>query len=296
MRHAVASLRYGPLVGLLASVAQAQTGTDIYLARLSRSGEAVAVAAPSNVTNRPGYDNQPAFTPDGRAMLFTSIREDRQADVYRYDLDDRTTTRLTRTPEGEYSPTVTPDGAHFSVIRVEADSAQRLWQFRMDGSAPELVLTEVKPVGYHAWGNARTLALFVLGNPPTLRIADVGTGSVAVVAERIGRSLHKVPGAEAISFLHRTGPEPYDIKAIDLESRVIRSVAPAVEGNEFYAWLPDGSLIMGSGSKLLTRAPASQRWVEAADLAPHGVAGISRLAVNSDGGWLAIVAEDGPGR
>ena len=43
------------------------------------------------------------------------------------------TTRVTNTPESEYSPTVTPDGAHISVIRVEADGTQRLWRFTIDG-------------------------------------------------------------------------------------------------------------------------------------------------------------------
>jgi hypothetical protein len=69
-------------------------------------------------------------------------------------------------------------------------------------------------------------------------------------------------------------------------------VAPALEGSEFHAWLPDGTLIMGSGSKLLTWAPANGRWVEAADLSSHGVGGISRLAVSPDGGMLAFVAEE----
>jgi len=285
-------MRYAPFLALLASVAQAQTGTDIYLARLSGSGDGIKVAAPANVTSRAGYDNQPSFTPDGRAILFTSIREDRPADIYRYDLESHATARLTHTAESEYSPTVTPDGTHFSVVRVEADSAQRLWKFRLDGSAPELVLAGVKPVGYHAWGNDHTLGLFVLGDPATLQVADTRTQTAAVVAERIGRSLHKVPGREAISFLHRTGPEPFSIKAMDVGSRAIRPVAPALEGSEFHAWLPDGTLIMGSGSKLFTWAPAGERWVEVADLSAHRVAGISRLAVSPDGGMLAIVAED----
>ena len=280
------------LVGLVAGVAQAQTGTDIYLARLSRSGAAVTVAAPVNVTQRPGYDNQPSFTPDGRAVLFTSIREGRPADIYQYNVATSATTRLTRTAESEYSPTVTPDGASFSVIRVEADSTQRLWKFRLDGSTPELVLTDVKPVGYHAWGDAHTLGVFVLGDPATLQIADTRTGAATVVAERIGRSLHKVPGAAAISFFHRSEPAPHYIKVIDLGSRAIRPVAPALEGSEFYAWLPDGTLIMGSASKLFTWSPAGERWVEVADLAAQGVVGISRLAVSPDGVMLAFVAED----
>src|SRR3954453_14143817 len=81
--------------------------TEIYLAPLSRAAT-VSVGAPVNITNSPGYDNQPAFTPDGAAILFTSIRGGTQTDIYRYDITSARTTRVTSTPEGEYSPTVTP--------------------------------------------------------------------------------------------------------------------------------------------------------------------------------------------
>jgi Tol biopolymer transport system component len=280
-------------VAVIPGLLHAQEGTDIFVARVTGSGTSIQVSVPSNVTQRAGYDNQPSFTPDGRAFLFTSIRDDEQADTYRFDVERRTITRLTHTTESEYSPTVMPGGTHFSAVRVEADSTQRLWKFRIDGSAAELVLEDVKPIGYHAWANAYTLGLFVLGNPATLRIADTRTGAADIVVQDIGRSLHPVPGREAISFLHQSGPEPYYIKTIDIESRTIRLVAPALSGNEFYAWLPDATLIMGVGSRLFTWARDAGRWVELADLSSHGVTGISRLAVSPDGRRLAIVAADG---
>ena len=43
------------------------------------------VGAAVNVTNRPGYDYQPSFSPDGGTMYFTSQR-DGQTDIYRYDV------------------------------------------------------------------------------------------------------------------------------------------------------------------------------------------------------------------
>ena len=285
-------MRYVLAVAALPTVLQAQAGSDIYLARLTGSGAMVRVEAPTTVTERAGYDNQPSFTPTGLALLYTSIRADEQADTYRYEIGSRTITRVTHTPESEYSPTVMPGGTSFSVVRVEADSTQRLWKFRMDGSAPELVLTDVRPVGYHAWANAYTLGVFVLGNPATLHIADTRTGTSRVVVQGIGRSLHRVPGSEQISFLHQSGPEPHYIKTIEPATGTIRLVAPALEGNEFYAWLPDGTPIMGVGAKLYAGSAVSTPWTEIADLSRHGIAGISRLAVSPDGVMLAIVAED----
>ena len=99
----------------------------------------VEIGKPINISNSPGYDNQPSFTPDGAAVLFTSVRGERKpdpansaatgSDIYRYDIAPARLSQVTNTPEAEYSPTVTPDGRHISVIRVEADGTQRLWRF-----------------------------------------------------------------------------------------------------------------------------------------------------------------------
>lgn len=60
-------------------------------------------------------------------------------------------------------------------------------------------MVRVEPVGYHARAGDR-VGLFVLGEPPTLRLADPATGAVRVVAREIGRSLQSVPGRSAISY------------------------------------------------------------------------------------------------
>src|SRR5260221_1309071 len=156
------------LVSVLPSVRQAPPGTDIYVAPLRRaSGGGLSVGTPLNVTARPGYDNQPSFSPDGKLLYYTSARGG-QSDIYRYDLASKATAQVTATPESEYSPTVMPDGKHLSVIRVERDSTQRLWAFILDGVAVKPILDSIKPVRYHAWRTADTVFPFFLGPPATL--------------------------------------------------------------------------------------------------------------------------------
>ena len=274
---------------------QGPPATDIYLAGLGVARSRVTVEAPVNVTARPGYDNQPFFLPDGRAFLYTSVREDGQADIYRYDIAGKNSTRLTTTPESEYSPTPLPNRKGFSVIRVEADSTQRLWAFDGDGSRPRLVLDSIKPVGYHAWADDHALVLFVLGSPPTLQIADAGSPGARgeVVAHDIGRSLQRIPRRASVSFVQRdsaAGGGPW-LEALDVRTRSVTKLVQPPPGADFFAWTPGGIVLTASGTKLYQWDPRrGDAWEEVADLAGAGLTNVTRLAVSPKGDRLAIVA------
>ncbi|MDZ7360441.1 MAG: hypothetical protein ONB46_06900 [candidate division KSB1 bacterium] len=269
----------------------APPAADIFLIDMKiRSGK-IELGKPVQITEWKGYDNQPSFLPDGKSLLYTSIRDDGQADTYRYNITDNTITRITQTPESEFSPTMMPDGKHFSVVRVEPDSTQRLWKFPINGGEPALVLENLKPVGYHAWADANTVALFILGNPLTLQIADLRTSKAEVVAENIGRSLHKIPKQEVISFVHKVGENEWLIKRLDLKTRAITTLVKTLPGSEDCAWTPQGILLMGKDSKLFQHDPKKNgEWQEIADFSSAGLKSITRLAVSPKGDRLAIVA------
>ncbi len=284
-----------PMLGLYGApaapvLAQGQRGTDIYLAALRTTPDGMRFGQPVNITDRDGYDNQPSFSPDGSFVLYTSNRGG-QTDIYRFDIVSGSTTRVTHTePESEYSATVTSHGNAFSAVRVEADSTQRLWEFGIDGRNPRLIFADVAPVGYHAWGSATLAALFVLGNPPTLQLADRSTGQSEIVAYNIGRSMHKIPGRDAVSFTHRVA-DGLVIKELDLTTQAVRPLVRLLEGNEFYAWMPRGRIIMGLGAKLFVADPSrDSAWEEVADFSASGMAEISRIAVSPQGDRLAVVA------
>ncbi|MBZ5556222.1 MAG: hypothetical protein LAO77_02995 [Acidobacteriia bacterium] len=304
MRHRIPLLLLFALPAAAASpqtpAAPAPPDTEIFLATLTpltTPGQTLTVGRPANITNSPGYDNQPSFTPDGGAILFTSIRGGTQTDIYRYDVASGATARVTNTPESEYSPTVTPDGAHISVIRVEADGTQRLWRFTLAGTEPELVLKGVKPVGYHAWADDRTLALFVLGQPATLQIADARTGNADVVVRGINRSIQRIPGRGTISFVEReAGASNADaqlwIRELDAKTRRVTPLVAAVAGatEADCAWTPDGMLLMADKDVLYGWRRGETEWRRIADLAALGLHGVSRLAVSPKGDRIAFVA------
>jgi hypothetical protein len=278
-------------ISAVAQTPSAPPSTEIFLVDLSNRGGRLIVDHPRNITKREGYDNQPAFTDGGRAVLFTSIREDNQADIYKYNISSGSSTKITDTKESEYSPTVTPDGNHISVIRVEADSTQRLWKFSLDGGAPSLVLEKIKPVGYHVWVDGGTVLVFILGTPNTLQIVDLKSENAAVISENVGRSLHRRPGLHKYTFVHKLSEKEWVIKEFDSSTRKIEALIKTLPGSEDYAWTPDGMMLMASGTKLFKWDPKKNAgWEEVADFSGAGLKSITRLAVSPKGDRLAMVA------
>ena len=274
-------------------------GTDIYLVTLTAGAGSMAKAKPSPVSTAAGYDNQPMFSPDGGRILFAANRDGKQVDIFVFDRAAGRVSQLTETAENENSPTFLPAGVGaaggFSVVRTEPDKAQRLWRFDAQGRNPQLVLTDIKPVGYHAWVEASDLALFVLGPPSTLQIASVATGKAQVAADNIGRSLHRIPGTRLVSFVHRDASGEFWIKQIDIASRTIDPIVKVVEGNteRDMAWMPDGkTILMSGGTKVFSWTRGGTGWTEVFDAAPHGLGAVSRLAVSPKGDAVAIVVAE----
>jgi hypothetical protein len=281
----------------LIPAAQTAPQPEVYLASVTIAGTQVTVGTPLNISRNSDYDNQPSFVPDGSAVLFSSKRDGAQNDIYRYILATKTVEQVTKTAESEYSPLVTPDRKTFSTVRVEADGAQRLWRFDLDGANPRLVLERVKPVGYHVWLDATHLGLFVLGaqgEPSTLQLADTTTGTAQVVATSIARSLLVRPGSATMSFISTPRGEPRLIKTIHAQTRAIETVGPALDGSQDAVWWPDGRLVMARGRMLYALTPGASAWTELATLVPSTSANfdqITRLALSPDGRWIAFAAE-----
>jgi Tol biopolymer transport system component len=273
--------------------------TDIYLLPLSAGLASTKTAKPVSVSNVPGYDNQPMFSPDGSRVLFSANHDGKQFDIYAFDRATGRVSQLTRTPENENSPTFLPQGlgdaGGFSVVQTEMDKTQRLYRFDAQGRNPQLVLTDIKPVGYHAWIDTDRLGLFVLGQPNALQLASVKTGKGEVVANGIGRSLHRIPGTRAISFVHREPSGEFWVKQIDVDSKKIDPLTKVVEGNNErdMAWMPDGkTILMSGGTKIYSWTRGASGWTEVFDAAAHNLGAVTRLAVSPKGDAIAIVVAE----
>ncbi len=273
--------------------------TDIYLVPLTAGLASLKAAKPVALSVAPGYDNQPMFSPDGTRVLFSANRDGKQSDIYQFERAGGRISQLTQTAENENSPTFVPAGigapGGFSVVQTEPDRSQRLWRFDAAGKNPQLVLADVKPVGYHAWVEPDHLAMFILGQPATLQVGRVATGKAQVVAKDIGRSLHRIPGTRSVSFVQRESASVFRIVQMDIDALKAEPLVRTVEGSSDrdYAWMPDGkTILMPAGTKVFSWTRGAAGWSEVFDGSPHQLGAITRLAVSPKGDAVAMVAAE----
>ena len=280
---------------------QAPPATEVYLATLDPSA---GVTSWVNISNSAGYDNQPSFLPDSSAVLFSSNRDGKQTDIYRYDIAAKALKQLTNTLDLEYSPTVTPDGKTFSVIRqAAADGTQLLVRYDLaTGAHHSVVFENIKPVGYHAWIDATHVAMFILGSgqgqPATLQVGDTKTGTAQVVASGIGRSILIRPRTGTVSFMTT---QPRMMKEFDPRTGATTDLIAPYENSQDAVWTSGGALLMAANQTIALWRPGRTDWATFAMISgasPHAsdgaqpiVRSVTRMAISPDSKWMAFVAE-----
>jgi WD40 repeat protein len=286
------------LTGVLLSFqVQAQMpNTDIYLVSLQAQKGKFKLGTPLNITARMGYDNQPAFSPDGTYILYVSVR-DKQADIYKYNIAAGTTEAFCTTPEDEFSPTFIPDGSGVSVVRVEKDSTQRLWKFGMQGgNSPALLLDKIDSIGYHCWLSADRLGLVMITEPASLLIAYEKTQIFHKAAKDVGRAICLIPGKDGLlSFVDKSQALDSAFWLYSLDAKGKKTpIVKMLPGSEDYCWMQDGSILAGSKGKLYRYRPAKDKdWQEVANFSGTEVKDFYRLAVSPEGDYVALVSFSG---
>lgn len=250
--------------------------------------------------NPTGYNNQPHFIGDDLLYLTVQFPMDTtQTDIYALDLNRQTKARITATSESEYSPTLMPlvnveDGASFSAIRVENDRerSQRLWQFPLDHSTNgRPVMTSLNKVGYHCWLNSQEVALFIVGEPHRLVLADVRGEDVTNITGNIGRCIQRMPGGR-LAFIQKLSAKSWLIKEISRDNLRPKLVTAALQGSEDFVVLSDGTFIAGQGSRLYKfNKSIDFAWVQIADLSSYNITDITRLAINLSENKIVIVSK-----
>jgi len=170
---------FSPDGASIAFVSTASGNADIYVLPFMPERSQDLTAA-TNITNHPGGDFRPDFSPDGGRIAFTTDRDtpvsghpifaftrQREGDVYVMDRDGANLQRLTATPDWDGSPEWSADGRtlYFYSARpremvgpptspiLGQEGGFRIWAMGADGSNPHAVT----PAGVEALAPAVTV-------------------------------------------------------------------------------------------------------------------------------------------
>ena len=261
--------------------------TDLWLFKIKTEDKKLILGEGKNITSRKGYDNQPFITPDNKSILYVSIREDNQSDVYRYDIGKEQSFQLTKTKTSEYSPNYTPDGKSISCVVVEEDSTQRLWLYNLDGTVKKCYNEGIDSIGYYSWLSNDTLLYYKLTEPHSLRMF--------IEERKADKWLCNYP---CRAFKHMEGNVfLYGIKdSVSVQYRYYNTVLRRSEEyathkskSEDFVWNKNYGLVKSEGAQLLWYNSLEKTWNVLFDFAPKGIKKITRFAFDSKNKSIVVV-------
>ena len=274
----------------------AQEASEIYLFDLIEKDSAIHLVSPVNISNNPGYDNQPCFSEDGKQLFFSSERNG-QTDIAIYDIEEGYRTWITDTEESEYSPAPYPSKKkYFTCVRNNNGESQLLYKYAFKKRPPEVMLPE-QNIAYYLWKDEKNLVSFLIDETEILQVTNFKYDINYPIQYQIGRSICKVPidaglGHEMISFISLQHEAP-EIYAINIRNSKTKYLGDAIEQSKDLAWTKKGKILMASGAIIYQLVPdGSSVWIPVQIECDLPLSGITRLAVSPDGGKIAIVVQE----
>jgi hypothetical protein len=263
--------------------------TDIWLFKIEKTEGKYSYTNPLNVTHRAGYDNQPTFSLDGKSILYVLIDSTKQADIYQYSISKKTSSNLTKSQVSEYSPTIIPSGFGFTSVVVEKDSAQRVWQFNMDGTFKTIVHEGTDSIGYHTWLNADTILYYKLTEPHSLRVLDLKTNKDVWICNHPVRAFKKIGNSSRFIYAIKDSiSTQFRIYNPAIRESSLYATYPSV--NEDFIWHPELGLIKSEGSDLMNYNDKTNTWEVLFSFKNLGIVKITRFVFDNKTKQLALVS------
>jgi hypothetical protein len=260
--------------------------TDIWLFKLGEEKMQIVIKSGKNITNRAGYDNQPSFSADGKRVFYTSILEDKQADVFGYYIKGRKVYQVTKSPESEYS-VVENRKNELSLLMVEKDSTQRIHIISsISPVIPEKIIA-ADSIGYYTFLNEDSVVYYKLTNPHSLRIFSMKTGDDKFLGN------HPIRGFKAINRHALIYGLKDSIKVVfykyDFTLHKAERFAEYNSLNEDIIWHEKWGLIKSEGTQLLRFDEVKNEWKLLFDLSRFGIKKITRFNFDTKNKYLVVV-------
>lgn len=199
---------------------------DLFSANLDGSGL-------TRLTDTPGYDAEAAVSPDGRQIVFTSMR-DGDPEIYVMDADGRLPRRLTHTPGYDGGPFFSPDGTKiiYRAFHPRTEAERRAYE-------ADLARNLFRPT----W-----LEIFVMDadGRNQQQVTHLGAASFAPYLHPNGRQVIFA------SNYHDSGGRRFALYLVNLDGSGLERVTFAEEFASFPMFSPDGRTLVFTSTRHAT--------------------------------------------
>jgi hypothetical protein len=270
-----------------------QTNTEVHVFDIIKNERGYNLKNGKNISNNAGYDSQPYFY-DNHSVVFSSTRN-KETDIVFFNTENNTKRFISNTENGgEYSPQRIPGSNDISAIRLDNDGLQRFYQYDFKTQKNKEIIPNLK-VAYPNWFDQNTvIAVTIVNDSLDLLICDLKKKTNIAVAKNVGRSVHRIPNTNLISFISKENKEYWLLKSLNPATKEIKTIT-SLKFQEDVTWLTNGILLISNGNTIYkfdtNKDTTPSLFFSSSD---DNINNISRIAVNSDGSKLALVAEVSP--
>ena len=265
-----------------------QPNTDVYLFDIMIENGQIQLSNLINISDKNGYDNQPSFI-NNHTIVYTSTNGT-QTDIAEYNINTNETRWVCNTESSEFSPTKIPNKNAVSAIRQGLDGTQKLYQYDLTTGDATPIINNLL-IGYHVWATTDVIFTAILENDAlSLSKTSLKDNSHTTIQTNIGRSLHKIPNTNLISYIDKSEKE-WTVKSFNVTTNESTIITKTLNGSEDMCWTSNGTILMGQNDSLYQFNSNNDEWQLVASLYEFGLENITRININADNTKLVLVAD-----